>query len=185
MVFEAIDSEKFDVTFFEIVTMIAFLQFEAKKVEYAVLECGMGGRLDATNVIEKPEVCAITSIGYDHIEILGSTLEQIASEKAGIIKHGVPCVIGPTVTQDAVFMRAKEMDAKLIQVTRKNYRKANKEIVDHMIDLLGIPITPEARAKGLDSEQPCRLEKVPKENFAHLHDAAEGPVIYLDVCHNP
>jgi dihydrofolate synthase/folylpolyglutamate synthase len=75
----------------------------------------MGGRLDATNVIEKPEVCAITSIGFDHMEVLGTTLEQIASEKAGIIKEGgVPCVIGPTVVQDAVFMRAKEMDAKLI-----------------------------------------------------------------------
>jgi len=125
MVFEAIESEKLDVTFFEIVTMLAFLEFEAQKVEYAVLECGMGGRLDATNIIEKPEVCAITSIGYDHMEILGSTLEQIASEKAGIIKHGVPCIIGPTVTQDAVFIKAKEMDSKLIQVTRKNYRKAN------------------------------------------------------------
>ena len=77
------------------------------------------------------------------------------------------------------------MDAKLIQVTRKNYRKANKEIVDHMIDLLGIPVTPEAKAKGLDSEQPCRLEKVPKDNLAHLHDEDEGPVVYLDVCHNP
>ena len=85
----------------------------------------MGGRLDATNVISKPEVCAITSIGFDHMEVLGSTLEQIASEKAGIIKEGVPCIIGPTVNQDAVFIRAKEMDSKLIQVTRKNYRKAN------------------------------------------------------------
>lgn len=85
----------------------------------------MGGRLDATNVIEKPQVGAITSIGYDHMEVLGSTLEQIASEKAGIIKQGVPCIIGPTVTQDAVFMKAKEMDSKLIQVNRKNYRKAN------------------------------------------------------------
>jgi dihydrofolate synthase/folylpolyglutamate synthase len=75
MVFEAIETKKFDVTFFEIVTMIAFLQFAEKNVDYAVLECGMGGRLDATNVIERPEVCAITSIGYDHMEILGSTLE--------------------------------------------------------------------------------------------------------------
>lgn len=74
------------------------------------------------------------------MEILGSTLEQIAFEKAGIIKHGVPCVIGPTVTQDAVFIKAKEMDSKLIQVTRKNYRKANQEIVEHMIDSLGITI---------------------------------------------
>jgi dihydrofolate synthase/folylpolyglutamate synthase len=55
--------------------MIAFLQFADKKIDYAVLECGMGGRLDATNVIEKPVACAITSIGYDHMEVLGSTLE--------------------------------------------------------------------------------------------------------------
>lgn len=94
----------------------------------------MGGRLDATNVVDKPEVCAITSIGFDHMEVLGSTLEAIGFEKAGIIKQGVPCIIGPTVTQDAVFMKAKEMDAKLIQVTRKNYRKANEEIVEHIIE---------------------------------------------------
>ncbi len=81
-----IEKEKLDVTFFEIITMIGFLHFAEKNVDYAVLECGMGGRLDATNVIMKPEVCAITSIGFDHMEILGSTLEQIASEKAGIIK---------------------------------------------------------------------------------------------------
>jgi folylpolyglutamate synthase/dihydropteroate synthase len=74
----------------------------------------MGGRLDATNVIKRPEVCAIASIGFDHMEVLGSTLEQIATEKAGIIKERVPCIIGPTVVQDAVFMRAKEMDSKLI-----------------------------------------------------------------------
>ena len=92
-----IEKEKLDVTFFEIITMIGFLHFAEKNVDYAVLECGMGGRLDGTNVIMKPEVCAITSIGFDHMEILGSTLEQIASEKAGVIKKGVPCVIGPTV----------------------------------------------------------------------------------------
>lgn len=95
--FDAIEREKFDVTFFEIVTMIGFLHFAEKQVDYAVIECGMGGRLDATNVIKKPEVCAIASIGYDHMEVLGSTLEAIASEKAGIIKDGSPCVIGPTV----------------------------------------------------------------------------------------
>lgn len=78
--------------------MIALLQFAEQKVEYAVLECGMGGRLDATNVIDKPEVCAITSVGFDHMEVLGTTLEAIASEKAGIIKEGVPVVVGPTVT---------------------------------------------------------------------------------------
>lgn len=55
-------------------------------MDYAVYECGLGGRLDATNVIDKPEVCIIASIGYDHCEILGNTLEEICFEKAGIIK---------------------------------------------------------------------------------------------------
>jgi len=63
-----------------------------------VIECEMGGRLDPTNILEKPEATAITSIAYDHMEYLGSTLEAIAYEKSGIIKPGVPCVIGPTVT---------------------------------------------------------------------------------------
>jgi len=64
----------------------------------------------------------------------------------------VPCIIGPTVTQDAVFIKAKEMDSKLIQVTRKNYRKANQEIVDHIFERLGIPITPEGKAEGIKAE---------------------------------
>ncbi len=125
MIYDAIEKKGFDVTFFEIVTMVGFLEFAEQKIEYAVLECGMGGRLDATNIVENVVGCAITSIGYDHMEVLGSTLELIAQEKAGIIKKQVPCVIGPTVTQDAVFMQAKAMEATLIQVTRKNYRKAN------------------------------------------------------------
>lgn len=112
----------------------------------------MGGRLDATNVIERPVACALTSIGYDHMEVLGSTLDLIASEKAGIIKQGVPCVIGPTVIQDAVFMKAKQMGSKLIQVTRKNFRKANQEIVHHLINLIGVPISSEAKAIGKKAE---------------------------------
>lgn len=62
----------------------------------------MGGRLDATNIVEKPEACAIASIGFDHMEVLGDTLEKIASEKGGIIKYGVTCVIGPSVNQESV-----------------------------------------------------------------------------------
>lgn len=97
MVFDGISAKKIVATFHEIVTMISFLHFAQEKVDYAVLECGLGGRLDPTNVVDKPEVTAITSIGYDHMEYLGSNLETIAFEKAGIIKQGVPCVIGPTV----------------------------------------------------------------------------------------
>jgi len=83
-----------DYTFFEVCTALAFEYFASQQVEVAVVEVGLGGRLDCTNVLT-PEVCVITSIGLDHTEILGDTLEHIAAEKAGIIKPGIPVVVGP------------------------------------------------------------------------------------------
>ncbi|HYM81774.1 MAG TPA: folylpolyglutamate synthase/dihydrofolate synthase family protein [Candidatus Limnocylindria bacterium] len=82
-----------DRTFFEVATALGFLYFAEQDVEWAVVEVGLGGRLDTTNVIE-PDVTVITSIGFDHGEILGDTLEKIAAEKAGILKPGVPLVSG-------------------------------------------------------------------------------------------
>lgn len=122
----------------------------------------MGGRLDATNIIERPEVCAITSIGFDHMEVLGTTLEAIAGEKAGIIKEGVPCVVGPTVTQDTVMRRVAETNSKLVQVNWKSFRKANQEMVKSIVELLGVPVSESALEEGLKSEQPCRLELIPE-----------------------
>ena len=81
-------------TFFEVCTALAFDDFAARSVEWAVVEVGLGGRLDCTNVLT-PEVAVITSIGLDHTEILGDTIEQVAAEKAGIIKPGVAVVSGP------------------------------------------------------------------------------------------
>lgn len=81
-------------TFFEIMTAAAFLHFANEEVDYAVIETGLGGRLDSTNVI-KPEVCGLVSISYDHMKQLGSTLEAIAEEKAGIMKPGVPVISAP------------------------------------------------------------------------------------------
>jgi len=80
-------------TFFEAVTAMAFAYFAEEKADWAVIEVGMGGRLDATNVIH-PEVCLVTNISFDHQQYLGSTLSSIAREKAGIIKKGVPVVTG-------------------------------------------------------------------------------------------
>ena len=80
-------------SFFEFMTAMAFLQFARQKCDVAVIEVGMGGRLDATNIVN-PEVAVITSIGLDHCEFLGDTLAKIAAEKAGIIKPGRPVVIG-------------------------------------------------------------------------------------------
>jgi len=81
-------------TEFELKTAIGLLHFAQQNVDFAVIEVGLGGRLDATNVVRRPLVTAITNIGYDHVEMLGPTLTQIAREKAGIVKPGVPCVTG-------------------------------------------------------------------------------------------
>lgn len=85
----------FSPTFFEIITAVAWLHFAESRVDYAVLEVGLGGRLDATNVC-RSVVTAITTISRDHTRQLGSTLDRIAAEKAGIVKPGVPCVTGET-----------------------------------------------------------------------------------------
>lgn len=86
--------EQQQVTFFEAITAAAFVAFSEKPADILLLETGLGGLLDATNVIEKPLLTAITPIAFDHMEFLGNTIEKIATEKAGIIKSGVPCIIG-------------------------------------------------------------------------------------------
>lgn len=99
-----IERDNLHVSFFGIITMIAFLQFRAEKVQYAVLECGIGARLDPTNVVTKVPVTAVTSIGYDHTDVLGNTLEDISREKAGLMKPGVgACVLGLTASQSPLL----------------------------------------------------------------------------------
>ena len=91
--------------------MVALLEFQERAVDYAVMEVGLGGRLDATNILNSEYVActAVTSIGRDHEEILGTALEDIAYEKAGIIKNGVQgCVVGPTAAKFDVFSRSYE-----------------------------------------------------------------------------
>lgn len=104
-------------SFFEFMTAMAFLQFQRKTCDIAVVEVGMGGRLDATNVVT-PEVSVITSIGLDHCEFLGGTLAAIAGEKAGIIKPGRPVVMGrvPTEAEEKIRHIAAERGAPLISV---------------------------------------------------------------------
>lgn len=85
-------------TYFEILTALAFLYYAEQKVDIAVVETGMGGRLDSTNVL-RPEVCAVTSISFDHMVQLGLTLDKIAEEKAGIFKPGIPAISAPQVPE--------------------------------------------------------------------------------------
>lgn len=91
-------------SFFELTTALAFLYFAEQAVDFAVIEVGLGGRLDCTNIIQ-PELSVITNISFDHVQFLGDTLPKIAAEKAGIIKAGIPAVIGENVSQEvkAVF----------------------------------------------------------------------------------
>ena len=102
-------------TFFEQVTMIAYLYFAERKVDLAVLEVGLGGRLDATNICE-PVVTAITPVGFDHQKYLGDTLASIAGEKAGIVKPGAPVVIAPQSGEAmaAIVARCEELNAPMI-----------------------------------------------------------------------
>lgn len=107
-------------TWFEIFTVIAFLFFSGEAVDIVVLETGLGGRLDATNVVT-PKVCAMTSISYDHTAILGSDLASIAKEKAGIIKEKVPVVVSPQMPQvmEVLAQTAKEKNAPLYEVGKE------------------------------------------------------------------
>ena len=95
--------EKTDASFFEITTAMAFSYFSYRKVDVAVIECGLGGRLDSTNIIN-PLASVITNIGFDHMQYLGNSLEEIAAEKAGIIKPGIPAIIGETSGVERVFI---------------------------------------------------------------------------------
>ncbi|MBS0633104.1 MAG: bifunctional folylpolyglutamate synthase/dihydrofolate synthase [Verrucomicrobia bacterium] len=104
-------------TYFEFMTGLAFRHFAARRCDIVVIETGVGGRLDATNVV-LPELSVITSIGLDHAEILGDTLEKIAAEKAGIIKPGRPVVLGrlPATAEAVICDVAKERDASVHSV---------------------------------------------------------------------
>ncbi len=106
--------------FFEILTAAALYHFALQAVDLAIMEVGLGGRLDATNVI-LPEVCAITQISYDHVEILGHTLDAIAREKAGIFKPGVPAVSTPQDSQAEAALRtvARQVGAPLRLLERE------------------------------------------------------------------
>jgi len=108
------DGDIYAPTFFEIFTTIALLHFVERGVDFAIFEVGLGGRLDATNVLT-PDACAITPVSFDHTDKLGNTLAEIAGEKAGIVKEGVPVVSGVQRPEALAVIRARaaELDAPL------------------------------------------------------------------------
>lgn len=135
--------EEIEPSFFEITVAMAFSWFAQEKVDIAVIEVGLGGRLDSTNIIT-PEVSIITNIGYDHMNLLGNTLQKIAAEKAGIIKHKIPVVIGETLkeTKPVFENKALEMhspiyyafDSYWIADWSQGQHELNVNIADHRTD---------------------------------------------------
>jgi dihydrofolate synthase/folylpolyglutamate synthase len=178
-----------ELSFFETATLAAFVAFREAKVDVGIVEVGIGGRLDATNVLPRPRACAITRIALDHTDRLGPTLEDIAREKAGIAKPGVEIVLGPI---EGAPLRVIEAEARRRGATtrrappRKHARLGlagphqvqNAHVAWTLSEALG------ASAHGIEqglacARWPARMERI---------DIAEGPLAgawLLDAAHNP
>jgi len=183
-------------TIFEVLTAVAFWYFAKRKVDYVVAEVGLGGRLDATNVLA-PQVSVITNIDLEHTEILGKTLAKIAGEKAAIIKPGVPVVTAETKKEalNVLIGAAKKNQSVLVQVENGKSRIDNRKskTVNRNIPLIGIhqqlnaacaiaavrlsgaKVTKRQLRKGLQQAKwPARFQIVSKK-----------PLVIVDGAHNP
>lgn len=187
------DFERLSLSFFEITTGMAFKWFADCGVDWAVVEVGLGGRLDSTNIIT-PELSVITSIGLDHCALLGNTLAEIAAEKAGIIKPGVPVVVGHRDPEtDPVFVaRAADSGSRLVFAASEPLPALLQKLLTEMdlqgrcqaenlgtvaaaLSVLGIPLHPDAIAHtaGL-MDFHGRWEKL-----------SDKPLVICDIGHNP
>ncbi len=125
-------------TFFEVYTLLALLYFSKEKVDHAIFEVGLGGRLDATNVIF-PDVCAISPVSYDHMEVLGSKIDEIAIEKAAIIKKGTHCVSAEQIPSvlNVIDKRCREVGASLSVVGKDiTYKPTSLSEVGSCFDVI-------------------------------------------------
>jgi dihydrofolate synthase/folylpolyglutamate synthase len=181
-------------SFFELMTAMAFLQFQRKNTDINIIEVGMGGRLDATNIVQ-PLLSVITSIGYDHCEMLGDTLEKIAAEKAGVIKPGKPVIIGrmPNEAEAVIRLIAKQQGSEVVSVREVygesigayptcllagDYQRWNAATVTLICKTLGTQwcLTPVIVSKGLaEVSWPGRWEST----------SLAGRSLILDASHNP
>ncbi len=202
-------------TFFEITTAAAFLAFTRHKADAVVLEVGLGGRLDATNLIDRPAVTIITPVDLDHQHYLGDTIAQIAAEKAGVMKRGVPCFVGP---QTGEALRVIEERAKALHVPLSNWGgefKAHEErrrmVYEDDDGLLDLPMPRLAGAHQLVNAataiaalRQAKGFKIPDQAFedglmtvewpGRLQKLTRGPLVsaapngaevWLDGAHNP
>lgn len=179
-------------SFFEFTTIMAFEYFYQKNVDYAIIEVGLGGRLDSTNII-KPLVSAITNVQLDHQDLLGETIEEIAFEKAGIIKENIPIISGDEkdAVKEIIINKAKQLNAELIDATtiesslesdlKGKYQKKNIRVVLALIDELkkqGLKITEENIKSGL-------LNVHRNTNFiGRWFEFSQNPLTICDTGHN-
>lgn len=135
-------------TEFEIITALMFLYFATEKVDFAVVEVGLGGRLDSTNVIT-PILSVITSISFDHTNILGNTLEEIAREKAGIIKAGIPTLIYPQeeIVEKVLSEKCEELGAKLYKINKDDAKLVEIIKEDKIYQLVKVKLDDEYDVK--------------------------------------
>jgi dihydrofolate synthase/folylpolyglutamate synthase len=188
-VIEKISRSEQGPTFFELMTAIAFLEFEKQQVDIAIVETGLGGRLDSTNVLNS-ELSVITSVGYDHCEILGNELDQIAREKAGIIKPGKPVVVGwlDKKALDEVIQVAEKKKAPLYLMEEEgrltlpetnlhgSFQQQNAALAQRATELLH-PVLPVEKPKVL-----VALKTV--QYSGRWQQISSQPTIILDACHN-
>lgn len=183
-------SLEIDASFFELTFAMALAYFQDQNCDYIVIETGLGGKLDATNVL-LPKVSVITTIALDHQEFLGSTIGQIASEKAGIIKNQTPVVIGEKKEETMeVFQKSAHQSQAPIFFTEEfsfdtthlnldGYQQVNFNTASLTLQTIGIEITPELQSKA--------LENLFRNTgfFGRLQVWQNMPKIILDVSHNP
>lgn len=200
-----------DLTFFEYVTVMAFLYFKEKNIEYAVIETGMGGRLDATNVVY-PEVSVITTIGFDHQEFLGDDIRSITLEKAGIIKKSIPVVLSnqnyseveevikdrANLLNSQVFIYGRDFSADLISINfhalKFNFFMDSSTCLKNLsLSLLGIHQIGNASValKAFTVVYPSWDESSLREALnsvkmpGRLEIVSYEPLIIFDIAHNP
>ncbi len=200
-----------NITYFEITTCAALLAFARTPADYTLLEVGLGGRLDATNVIDTPALTIITPVSMDHEGFLGDTLAKIAGEKAGIIKRGVPCIVGPQADEamDVIEAQATRLGAPLLaygqhwHVSEERGRLVYQDdtgLLDldlpnlpgrHQIQNAGAALAalrhlnmPEASFDGAvqNAYWPARMQQL---KGTSLNDLAPETDLWLDGGHNP
>lgn len=175
--FKLITEKVPEITTFELTTALAFVNFSRRNVDYAVMEVGLGGRLDATNIVN-PIISVITSISYDHVKILGNTLSEIAGEKGGIIKPNTAVVIAPQ--NEEVRLKLEEIaqanNAPTIQVGRDYLYAADAHSLDGQTFLVWTPdeqslVDEFIESAGRDIWSPMRF-RIPLMGFHQVENAA-------------